>query len=474
MIGRWWQKRTLRLRLGLWYAVVGTLLISAFSATLYWFVASRMAQPLDLQLQRDLAGIERRLAVADDGSITWDGQVLPADAPWTTRYPWFELWDEDGRLVRRCWPFSEARVLQAPTPPARGRETFSVFSVAPDIRLRVLSRPLAVSGREQGWMIRAMRLHEQAGDALGALRGIIIAALPVVIVLLCAGGYWLTRKWLKPLDRMIAEANAVSAEDLGRRLTVPNPHDELGRLAAVFNVTLDRLEHAFQALDRFVADASHELRTPLTSLMNVGEVGLRRGRTAAEYEEIIGSMLEEGQRLQILMRRLLELASVEGGSGEVRRAEVVLDRDIPAWVADVGILAEQKGQSLTTEVVPGILHTDPVLLRQALQNLLENAVKYSPEGSPIVVRVTVVPDHVEISVVDEGAGIKPEYRAQIMERFFRPDRGRDRTSGGVGLGLAITKAYMGKLGGSLVYVPNVPRGSVFRLVLPRGGSKVEG
>lgn len=464
---RWWHTRTLRFRLGLWYAVVGTLLIAGFSATLYSFVESRMAVPLDHQLRRDLLEVERRLRVASDGTIRWNDQEIGERATWTTQYPWFELWDENGHLVRRCWPFTENRVQEAPSAPARGRETFSVFSVAPDLRLRVLSLPYEVPGRESRWMLRIMRLHEQAGDALGALRAIILVALPVVVALLCAGGYWLTRKWLSPLERMIAEAHAIRPEDLSRRLTVHNPVDELGRLSRVFNVTLDRLEHAFRALDRFVADASHELRTPLNALMNVGEIGLRRVRTPAEYQEIIGSMLEEARRLQVLMRRLLELAAVEGGAGEIRRENVALDRSIQAWVADVMILAEQKSQPLSVAARDLVVRTDPVLLRQALQNLLENAIKYSPEGAPIHVEVDANDLSVIISVRDEGSGIRPEHRAQITGRFFRPDRGRDRTSGGFGLGLAITKAYMRKLGGALVFEPNQPRGSIFRLVLPR-------
>ena len=462
----WWQRRTLRFRLGLWYAVVGTLLLASFSATLYTFVEKRMAVPLDHQLRQDLRLIEGQLAITADGRVLWNGEAVVPGSPWTTRYPWFELWDEEGNLVRRLWPFSENRVQLATTAPMRGRETFSVFSVAPDLRLRVLSLPFPVPGREEPWMIRVMRLHEHAGGALGALRAIILIALPVVVLLLCAGGYWLTRRWLAPLDRMAAEANRITPDDLSRRLSEVNTEDELGRLGRVFNITLERLEDAFVTLDRFVADASHELRTPLTTLRNVGEVGLRRSRTPEEYREIIGSMLEEAQRLEMLIQRLLELATVDGGGGEVRQVDVVLERDIPAWVGELAILAEQKGQSVVTEVVPGRVRTDPILLRRALQNLLENAIKYSPAETAIRVQVDDEPGRIVLSVRDEGPGIRPEHRSEIAQRFFRPDRGRGRTSGGFGLGLAITKAYMRKLGGALRFQPNEPRGSVFSLVLP--------
>lgn len=131
-------------------------------------------------------------------------------------------------------------------------------------------------------LLRLIRVHQPRAYALPDLQLIIFVTLPVVVALLVVGGYFFTRRWLLPLDRMAAEARRISAEDLRRRLPVANPHDELGRLAGVFDVILDRLQNSFKALDRFVADASHELRTPLTTLRSVGEVGLRRGRSEEE------------------------------------------------------------------------------------------------------------------------------------------------------------------------------------------------
>jgi signal transduction histidine kinase len=184
-----------------------------------------------------------------------------------------------------------------------------------------------------------------------------------------------------------------------------NPHDELGRLASVFNVTLDRLQGSFDALDRFVADASHELRTPLTTLRSVGEVGLRRSRTVEEYREIIGSMLEEAQRLQLLIQRLLELATAEGGASVAHRTQIRIDEYATACVNEIAILAEYKRQQIVVESTPSIAFTDPVLFRQALQNLLDNAIKYSPDNSTIRVKICEKAEVVEVSVTDEGPGI---------------------------------------------------------------------
>lgn len=463
----WWLRTPVRFRLAAWYAIGGTLLLAAFSATIYFFVAHRMAQPLDVQLQRDLARIQSHLEIKGDGTVMWDGKAVQSEETWPAKNPWFELWDEEGKLVHRFWPFDESHLEQLPVAPARGRETLSVFRVSPDVRLRVLSLPLPLEGREQTWMLRVMTIHEPAASALTALLRIIVVALPVVVTLLVLIGFTFTRRWLKPLDQMVAEADRITAHDLSRRLPVVNPHDELGRLAGVFNVTLARLEDSFSALDRFVSDASHELLTPLTTLRSVGEVGLLAARSSEDYREIIGSMLEEAQRLQLLVEKLLQLARAEGGSNMLERSRVQLDELTRQCAEDAAILAEDKAQRIVVECPTCEIKTDALLLRQALQNLVDNAMKYSPAGAVILIKVHETGQKCVLSVVDDGPGVDAEHRARLMDRFFRVDDARGKQSGGYGLGLAITKAYMRVLGGELSYEPNSPRGSIFRLTLPK-------
>ena len=474
-LGGWWARLTLRSRLALWYAVGGTALVSLFAATLYAFVAVRLARPLDHQLRQDLAAVERSLQVVAGMAPRWDGAALREVHAETADHPWFELWDERGNLVVRRWPFPANRNLQLPGAPNRLAPpgTISVFSVASHLRLRTLTIPFPLQGGEGYWMLRLIRVHQPHADALPDLQLIIFTSLPVVVALLVAGGYFFTRRWLLPLDRMAAEAQRISAEDLRRRLPVANPHDELGRLAGVFNVTLDRLQNSFEALDRFVADASHELRTPLTTLRSVGEVGLRRGRSEEEYRDIIASMLEEAQRLQQLVERLLQLASAEGRGDALHPAPVVLDELLGTCVQELGILAEQKNQRLIVAEAGLRLRTDPVILCQALQNLVDNAIKYGPPDSEVRVSSRAAPGGVVIEVADEGPGISTEDRAHLTGRFFRTDRARGRASGGFGLGLAITKAYLRALGGSLEHEPRAPRGSIFRLRLPDGAAPPE-
>ncbi len=463
----WWHRRSLRFRLSAWYALGGTLLLAVFSGTIYSFVSYHMGRPLDHDLRVDLEAVQEKLVVGPGGQVSWRGKLVQAGEPWPPENPWFEIWDPQGQLVRRFWPFVDSRLERLPAAPTQGRETISVFNVAPDVRLRVLSVPLAVAGQEEGWMLRVMNLHEPSVNALRPLLFIIAVALPVVVVVLVVGGYLVTRRWLKPLDLMVREADRITATDLNRRLPIVNSHDELGRLATVFNTTLSRLEDSFHTLDRFVADAAHELLTPLSSLRSVGEVGLRADRSVEEYREIVGSMLEEAQRLQLLVEKLLQLARAEGGARIAEHQQVRLDELARQCVDDASVLAEEKHQQITVEAPPATAETDALLLRQALQNLLDNAIKYSTPHSLIRVRIAATEDHWVISVIDRGPGVKPAHRLHLTDRFFRADAARS-PRGGFGLGLAITKAYLRALGGELRFQSSEGAGSTFELVLPRG------
>ncbi|HEX3728999.1 MAG TPA: ATP-binding protein [Opitutaceae bacterium] len=462
---RGWHTRSLRFMLALWYGAAGTLLLAGFSAALYFYVASRLGRPIDSDLRRDLAGVQEHLRVLPDGQLQWGGRIIPPGAAWDPDNPWFELWDGKHQLVRRLWAFRDERMERLPQAPTPGRETISIFAVAPDVRVQCFSLPFPGPDASNLWMIRVMRLYQPVRGALQALILIILVALPVVVALLVGGGFWVTQRWLAPLESMLAAAEGITADEIERRLPVANPGDELGRLAVAFNHTLDRLQNAFVSLDRFVADASHQLRTPLTALRSVGEVGLRRSRTVEEYREIIGSMLEEARRLQLLVERLLELAAAEGGGSGAPLALVRLDHFVAACVSDWLILADAKGQRIELEVEPCEARIDAVLFRQALQNLVDNAIKYSPSGSSIRVRARSWGSRCEVEVQDQGPGIPPGHADHLTDRFFRLNPGQIQTEG-FGLGLAITRAYMRRLGGTVLCREAPGGGSVFQLLLP--------
>jgi signal transduction histidine kinase len=192
---------------------------------------------------------------------------------------------------------------------------------------------------------------------LGQIVEVFVLAAPLAVLLAALGGYFVARRSLLPVAAMAEHARMITSESLAERLPNPNPHDELGQLATVFNQTLQRLENSFAELKRFTADASHELRTPLTALRTVGEVALRQGDNPAVLRETIGSMLEEAQRLNDLMESLLTLARIEGGKVSIKPEAVKL-AELAADVRDsLNVLASEKQQILEIAADDGVIAT---------------------------------------------------------------------------------------------------------------------
>jgi signal transduction histidine kinase len=264
---------------------------------------------------------------------------------------------------------------------------------------------------------------------------------------------------------MSERARSITAARLSDRLPVHNPDDEMGRLATVFNETLGRLERSFEQMRQFTADVSHELRTPLTSIRSVGEVGLREHRDEAAYRGIIGSMLEEVDRLASLVDRLLTLSRAETGQARVSAAVFDLRGLADEVATHLGVLAEEKNQAILVEGAAPDAHADRLGIRQAVINLVDNAIKFSRQGGRIGIRVGETADAVTLDVIDSGAGIDAAARDRIFDRFFRAPQGAGET--GAGLGLSIAKGAVEANGGRLTLVSSGEHGSTFRITLPR-------
>ena len=310
-------------------------------------------------------------------------------------------------------------------------------------------------------------LEARVQQQLREILVVLVLGLPLIVALAGVGGYVLARRALSPIDDLAGEARRITAERLHERLSVPNAHDEIGQLASVINDTFARLESSFEQLRRFTADASHELRTPLAVIRGIGENALRETRTLPEYKDAMGSMLEEVDRLTRLVDTLLKLS--RGDAGTIRLSRDVLNlgdltRDV---VSSLGILAEERQQRLQVLAVENVrVSADRLVLRDAITNLIDNAIKYGPVRSTIDVRVDADSDQATVSVTDEGPGIPAEHRDRVFDRFYRVDEGRSRDMGGTGLGLAIAKWAVEANGGQ-ISVETMATGSVFRITLPR-------
>jgi heavy metal sensor kinase len=305
------------------------------------------------------------------------------------------------------------------------------------------------------------------------VRIVLISGLPIVIGLAALGGYLLARRALAPIDHLTTDAQRITADRLHQRLSVPNQHDEIGRLAAVINDAFARIETSFEQLRRFTADASHELRTPLSVVRGIGEFGLRETRTPSEYQDAIGSMLEEIDRLTHLVDALLRLSRGDAGTVKLTREVVDLSELARDVTSSLQVLAEERGQRLYVEAGGDVsVSADRLVLRDAVTNLVDNAIKYSPRDSTITLRVGATDSHATLSVADQGPGIAAEHRERIFDRFYRIDEGRSRGTGGTGLGLAIAKWAVEANGGRLELQGDGP-GAIFTITLPLGRSRQE-
>lgn len=458
------SRHTLRLRLAVSFTLIAGAILLAFLPAVYILIRNQMSRDMDRQLSIDSALIEAHLQVNGQGGIQWrkNSPATPDSAGYAES--WFDVWAGKENLLKH-WPHYGAEVSQPPAPPGADAASFLSVPLNDGRPARTFQKPVTIGGRTV--TLRVFRDESAHRATLSRILTGLALGMPLAVLLAGLAGYAMAGRALRPVGDMAAAARRINSDSLGSRLPNPNPHDELGRLASVFNDTLQRIESSFDALKRFTSDASHELRTPLTALRSTGEVALREERSAGELRETIGSMLEEAQRLNDLTDTLLLLARAESGRMPLHAEDFPLEDLIREVCERLEVLSAEKNQRIEITAEPGIsLKADRVLLRQAITNLLHNAIRHSPPDSLIVARTATRGAETLIEITDQGPGIAPGHRGKIFERFYRIDKARARTDGGTGLGLAIAKLFVEQHGGRIELDPPAAGGSCFRIVFP--------
>ncbi|MCH9033571.1 MAG: heavy metal sensor histidine kinase [Planctomycetes bacterium] len=452
---------SVRMRLTLWYLAALTLIISAFSVGIYLFTRAEFLGQLQTQLDAEVAAVARMLRDEPNelSELEEHASVLV-----------FQVTDGDSVLYRTAG-WRRGQFLASPSQRTNSVVPQSFTSSAGE-RHRIATR--AVRLEDHDYKIFVAKPEEPVWRSLRSLRVALLAAFPVAFAAAFVGGYFLAGRFLAPVGAMAEKAKGITAERLSERLPVENPDDEFGQLATVFNEMLVRLENAFERLRRFTSDVSHELRTPLTSIKSVGEVGLREQRDPAAYRDIIGSMLEETDRLARLVDGLLTLTRADAAASLPNREHLDLAALTKEVVHFLHVLVEEKQQTLRVDIREEVqVEADRWMLRQAIINIIDNAIKYSPSNAAIQIVVGRAEQNGAIvEVIDEGPGISEEHRAKVFERFYRIDRNRSSQTGGTGLGLAIARWAVEANGGKIELETEQDKGSTFRIVLPnRGDSK---
>jgi heavy metal sensor kinase len=331
--------------------------------------------------------------------------------------------------------------------------------------VRLLTTPLSVRGAR--WVIELGSPVDEFYNALNRVASTIVLASPFAMLLVFAGGYWMSGRALAPVDRITRTARTIGVQDLAARLPLRGSDDELDRLSVTLNEMFARLEAAFERVTQFTADASHELRTPVAIIRTTAELARRTSRTEAEYVAAFDLILAESVRTSRLIDDLLLLARGDAGADGMVSEPMDLVDSLREACEEGRILAEAAAVSFSYDLPSGCpVAGDPSALQRLFLVLLDNAVKYTPAGGGVRVTVNVDEEYVEVDVRDTGVGIPPEDLPHLFERFYRVSKDRSRRTGGAGLGLSIAQ-WIARHHQGDIFVESQPGcGSVFRVRLP--------
>jgi heavy metal sensor kinase len=350
-----------------------------------------------------------------------------------------------------------------PWPPAPESEKLRL----PGGKTLIVATLLYPSPDHPAYLVEFGELLDPVEAMLGHLLLQLALGLPLAVLIVAGGGYLLLRRALTPVEEITRAAERITQHNLRERLPVARSGDELERLSTSLNRMITRLDDALQNSQRFVADASHDLRTPLTILRGELESFTEDPRLEADLRERAACVSDEVGHLSKIVEQLFTLSRLDAGEAQTAWTRFDLAELVTSTAEQMSLLAEDKGISISRDFAqPLPVKGNRVRLKQAVVNLLDNAIKYTPEGGQIRLRVHPGEDHAVLEVEDNGVGIPAGELPHIFERFYRVDRVRSADSESAGLGLSIVKSICTAHGAEVDVTSTLGKGSCFRVRLP--------
>lgn len=346
-----------------------------------------------------------------------------------------------------------------------GETIFETLSTFGDEPVRMVSMP--INRLDAPIIIQVAGSLDDVRNVLNAASLLFVVMTLVLLAAVGGVGASLTRKVFHAIDNIVYQAHRINEANLSERLPHPGTRDEIGKLVDTLNEMLDRIERSFEVQRRFTADASHELRSPLSRLRTELEISLRRPRDTAEYQETLQSCMDEVARLTMIVEELLVLARLDAGLERGSVEAVPLNSIIQTVVERIQPMADKRDVQIIVEPLKSIIaKIARGSIDLILTNLLDNAIKFSPPGGRVTIRLDIEETEAALSVSDTGPGIELDEQSQLFERFYRGSIARTTDVTGVGLGLALSQAIARSHGGH-IEVSNIHGGgAVFIFKFP--------
>jgi heavy metal sensor kinase len=445
----------IKTRLTLWYILVAALLIILFNALAYFLLSQglygRTIHPWDMRI----AQIEK--TANGTGKITSFLNINQQD------------WGNKPSGPVKANSYNKDELLKLIT--AEG--TIKIGDILID---KSALDNLDLSKDDRIWLYTYLTENKEqvmvitwaASDVtaiLAIFRRVLFIIAPVALVIAGVLGYFYVKRALRPVQTMTQTALEIEEKNLAKRLDISG-NDELGQLASTLNRMLIRLEEAFKREKQFTADASHELRTPLAVVQGEATLALKKDRNVEDYKRSLEAISQETERMSSIIKQLLFLARYENNK-QLEFKEVNLKELLTELAYDIELLSEDKSLHFQLNAQNDlIVEGDKVSLRELFLNLLNNAIRFTPQGGNVSLTLSRVGNNACVAVKDTGIGIAEEHIKHIFERFYRVDKSRSRSEGGVGLGLSICQRIAELHGGTIEVDSEVGKGSTFSVLLP--------
>jgi len=518
-------KLSLRTRLAIWYSLIVAVSLLVFGVYTYFSVYNDLKSNLDTSLQKVTTSLEyliqkektssertpvriktkktdRFSLFRESENMRFVGPLRPSlvnppeeekpDIVWSAIYEhillnpknyYIQIADSASRIIWRSknletdsLPFICSKNVDDFFDTLIYKSTDSLFNASSDIEIKKAGvfSDIILNGEKVRLLVKVtdnaiISVGYVLSDielTMNKLFVIQMIAFPFILLISIIGGLILSKISLRSIDEITKRADDISATNLSLRIPEVKSNDEVGHLTRTLNQMIERLENSFNQIKKFTSDVSHELRTPLTILQGELEIALRKQKSPEEYEIVLVSALEEVARLTNVVETLLDLSRAESGQIKMNMTVGNLSKLVQSIVEDAEILAETKNIRIKYNIDENVLLPfDGARMHQAVLNIIDNAIKYTPRNGSIYIELAKKAKTAEIIIRDTGIGIEKEELEHIFDRMYRIDKARSKNISGIGLGLSIVKWIIEGHKGKIIVDSIVNKGTTFRIIL---------